>query len=224
VLPKPTLLVVLPLVFPASIAFAKEEPPTAPASPPPVEVGPQPGSERAAPQDDTIPRRVFGLGTALGGGAGAVSVSATGSTATSGVLPLIMLPTVEAQIFIPDTDGFSVDVSLPLTNIIIASVALQGVFFQLDGFFNFNPGGQNVRLVAGPGIGFGAFSYSDVSFGSIRLLGEIGFEALTNEQGFSFKLLARPYFEAYLGELTEGTTSVGGGGLGLLSFSGNYVE
>jgi hypothetical protein len=56
------------------------------------------------------------------------------------------------------------------------------------------------------------------------VLGEIGFEALTNEQGFSFKLLARPYFEGYLGELTAGTTSIGGGGLGLLSFSGNYVE
>ena len=202
-----------------SVAFARQvsAQEAAPAD------APQPAVATIPTVEAPINRRIFGIGVGVGGGVGAVSVTSTGSTA-SGVVPLLYLPTIETQFFIPDTDGFSVDVSIPITNIVIASAALEGLWLETDAFFNFGPGGQNVRLVAGPGLGFNAFVYRDQSFGGLRLLGEIGFEALTDGQGFSFKLLARPFFEVFMGDLIGDASAVGGGATALISFSGNYVE
>lgn len=199
-------------------AYAQEVAPMVPDDAPPP---PRPRDDRE--DDAPIRQRVFGLGTGIGAGFGAVSVTSTGSS-VSGVAPLITLPTIEAQIFIPDTDQFSIDLSLPITNMIIASVALEGVYVQMDAFFNFNPGERNIRLVAGPGIGFDAVSYGSYSYGGIRGLGVVGLEVLTDEQGFSFKVLARPYFEVYLGSLVGDASAFGGGATAMLSFSGNVVE
>jgi hypothetical protein len=213
---------------PKSAVFAQipGDPPAEPA-PPAEPVAERPAVKAEPPAaplaEPPLNKRIFGLGVGAGGGVGAVSVSSTGSTA-SGIVPLIYLPTVEAQFFIPDTDGFSVDVSIPITNIAIASAALEGLWLETDAFFNFGPGGQNVRLVAGPGLGFNAFIYQDTSFGGIRILGEVGLEALTDGQGFSFKLLARPFFEVFMGDLIGDASAVGGGATAVISFSGNYVE
>ncbi|MBL8739898.1 MAG: hypothetical protein JNK04_02355 [Myxococcales bacterium] len=217
------LPITLAALAPVSMAHAQVagDPPAeaveaAPVAPPETKPAEPPAEEKTN-------QRVFGLGVGAGGGVGAVSVTSTGSTAT-GVVPLIYLPTIETQIFIPDTDGFSIDISVPITTIVIGSIGLEGLWLETDAFFNFGPGGQNVRLVAGPGIGFNAFSYQDTSFGGIRFLGELGFEALTNGQGFSFKLLARPFFEVFMGDLLSNASAIGGGATALISFSGNYVQ
>jgi hypothetical protein len=163
------------------------------------------------------PQRVFGLGTAFGGGvSAATAVSSTGYQ-KSLVGPALLLPTTEFQFFFPRE--YSLDVVVPLTNIIIVSKAVGGFAFTMDAFFNMNIGQGTERFVFGPGLGFSALASDGGSAGTLRLPAQIGLEVLTEKRGFGFKILARPWAE--FGSGSAGT-AVGGGLLGALVFS-TYV-
>jgi len=179
-------------------------------------------------QDDDVspdpprPARIFGAGTALGGGVAAYTVAgSTGSTSVSGVSPALLLPSLEIQGFLPDE--YSIDVSIPLTNIIIIAAATDIFLWNTDFFFNFNFGDDGIRGIVGPGVGFSVASLSGSTAGSFRLPAELGVEFLTAQSGFGFKMMARPYAEF---AFAQGSTArgVGGGVLGVISFTGYVTE
>lgn len=164
-------------------------------------------------------RRNVGLGTAFGGGVVAAGAfSPTGSLGT-GVLPAVMLPTFELQFFIDHK--YSIDLTIPVTNIVIASAVLESFAFSTDAFFNFNIGTGNARMILGPGLGFSFIAGSQNAIGSIRVPAEIGLELITNNEAFGFKIMARPWVEFVP---TSNTSIVGGGAIGLLGLSGYITE
>ncbi len=163
---------------------------------------------------DSRPKRVFGIGTAVGGGFAATTVTSS-SRSDSSLGPALLLPTLELQFF--TSGGSSIDITMPLTNMILVSNALEGVVVTADVFFNFNVGKGSTRLVIGPGVGFSIVAVDRGSAGSFRLPAELGFEVLNKKQSFGFKLLARPWFEIASGSRASAT---GGGLLGALVFSG----
>jgi hypothetical protein len=176
-----------------------------------------PGGEE---EDDP---RVFGLGSAFGAGIQAVTlVGLGGSNAKTGILPAVDLPTLEFRYFLKPQD-WTIDVSIPLTNMIIVSAATHGFYFNADAYLNFNVGKGSLRLTAGPGIGLdvlavGSSGGSGAAFG-IKVLGEVGFEALSSGRHFGFQLLARPFVEFVP---AGGIGAVGGGALLMFDFMG-YV-
>lgn len=199
------------LATPALAQDAPVTPPAQPASPPP-QVAPAPAQQPGL-------HRNFGFGTAFGAGVVAAGAfSPTGSIST-GVLPAVMLPTFEAQFFIDHK--YSIDVSIPVTNIVIASAVLESFVYATDVFFNFNVGTGNARMVIGPGLGFSFIASGSNAIGSIRIPAEIGLEAITNNEAFGFKVLARPWVEFVP---TRESSVVGGGALLLLGFSGYLTD
>lgn len=155
-------------------------------------------------------RRVFGIGTAFGGGAAATTIS---SSSNSGVSPALLLPTLEVQFF--TSREYSIDVTIPLANMVLVSEALGGFIFTTDTFFNVNVGSGSARLVAGPGLGFSFAVLPRGSAGSFRLPAEVGLEVLNKKRSFGFKLLARPWAEFASGSAASG---IGGGVLGMIGF------
>jgi hypothetical protein len=165
------------------------------------------------------PQRLFGIGTALGGGFDVMSVTSPRGTAST-LTPALMVGTLELQFFMPR--GYSIDVSSPILNEILASQSVHGAVFQTDAFFNFNAGRGAFRLIAGPGLGFMVAGLPSKSgetqtAGWIRIPAEIGVEVLTPGRGFGFKVLGRPYVEVGFGSGNE--RGVGGGMLALMAFS-----
>ena len=165
---------------------------------------------------DSRPKRVFGFGTAVGGGFAATTVTSSSRSASS-VGPALLLPTLEMQIF--TSGGSSFDITIPITNMILVSNALEGVVVSADVMFNANSGKGSTRLVIGPGLGFSIVAVDHGTAGSFRIPAQLGFEVLNKRQSFGFKLLARPWLELASG---SEASAVGGGMLGVLVFSG-YV-
>jgi hypothetical protein len=173
----------------------------------------------SAVADDLPRQRVVGLGSAAGGGFAAVTLtSATGaSTNASSLLPAAMLPTLEGQIFLGRRE-WSIDVTVPLTNMIVVSGVVGGFFFQTDAFFNFNLGSGVARFIVGPGLGVSVVAAKSVNGAAFRVPAELGIELLLANKHIGIKLLARPYVE-FAGGTAQ---AVGGGVIGLLGLSG-YV-
>lgn len=179
------------------------------------------GAPAAAHADDlppedwesAAPQRTFGFGTAFGGGFSAATSNSGSGSGTVG--PALLFPTLELQGFFKKE--YSLDITMPITNMIIVSNAVRGFLFNIDAFFNANVGKGTERLVIGPGLGFAVLSSSSGSAGTLRLPAQLGFELLSRKRGFGFKLLARPWAEFAFG---TGGTAVGGGLLGALVFSG----
>src|SRR5689334_8609284 len=74
--------------------------------------------------------RTFGVGSAFGGGVlGASFVGFGGSNSSTGVLPAIYLPTLELRYFLHPQD-WSIDLTVPITNIAIISAASHAFYFQ----------------------------------------------------------------------------------------------
>lgn len=156
------------------------------------------------------PKRSFGVGTAFGGGYAAVSVvSSTGSTESGGNLALL-LPTLELQFF--TRRGHSIDISVPISNLLIVSAVTEGFFFMSDVFYNFNMGNGQAQLLLGPGLGLSMGSVSGAFAMSFRVPATIGVEFLTRARGFGFKIMLRPYVEFAVGEGSGSTASAVGGG------------
>lgn len=169
--------------------------------------------------DDPARHRIVGIGSGIGGGFAAVTLTGpAGSTSTtSTTLPAFMLPTLEGQVFLTKHE-WSIDLTIPLTNILVVSGVVGGFFFQADAFFNANFGRGLVRFVAGPGLGFTAVSARSVSGAAFRAPAELGIELLLADKRLGIKLLARPWVEFARGAVH----TVGGGVIGLLTVSG-YV-
>lgn len=156
----------------------------------------------------TLPKkeRSVGFGTAFGGG-----FAAAGDEKA----PALLLPTLELQIFTPRE--FSIDLTLPVFNMVLGSALTKGMVLGADMFFNVNAGSGRARFVAGPGIGFAYASVGNITVTAVKLPAQIGFEVLSKKRTFGFKLLARPWVEFAQGDSASG---VGGGLLGALVFSG----
>lgn len=161
--------------------------------------------------------RVFGAGTAFGGGFVGASMG-TGTTGETVLLgPALFLPTLELQAFLPHE--YSIDISVPITNIAVVS-AIRGAFlWSNDVFVNFNIGTGNARGIVGPGLGFAVASSSGGAIGSFRVPAELGLEILTNNEAFGFKIMVRPWME--FGSNSD-IGGIGGGAVALLGFSGYH--
>ncbi len=166
--------------------------------------------------------RSWGVGSTLGGGFTASSTVGSTSSA-SGIAPGLVLPTLDARAFL--RSGYSIDLSIPLVNLVWTSILLRGFAWSTDVFFNFNVGQGSVRFLGGPGIGFSAIGGSvyGTTFGgaSLRLPGVVGLEVLTAGRGFGFQIMMRPWMEfAVAGASTATGGAVGGGMMFLIGFFG----
>ena len=189
-----------------------------PDKPPPDEPA-RPVSRGPTPRE-----RIIGFGTAIGGGVQTLtSVSSTGSTSTTNlgdVTGALMLPSLEVQVFLPRE--YSIDLSVPLTTMILVSAIAKGYYLSADLMFNINAGSGATRFLLGPGIGFTAAKFSAGTLSTptmalVRVPGQIGVEWLNKKRNFGFKLMARPWLDI---APSATTNAVGGGVLGLIEFSG----
>jgi hypothetical protein len=155
-----------------------------------------------APPTLAAPERSWGLGTAFGAGVAAVAVN-LGGTKYGGVGLALELPTVELQFF--TRSGSSIDLSLPLTNMIVVGALSNAFVLELTGYYNYNLGTGGVRFLLGPGLGFSVAAANGTAGGG-KLAGVLGVEFLTRGRHFGFKLMTRP-FVGYAG---------GGGGSGVV--------
>lgn len=150
--------------------------------------------------------RTFGIGTAVGGGVFGMSLLPSqyqpgGRTTASGAVG--RLPSIEARFF--TSGGMSVDVSVPLGDMLSRLAQGLGFMFDADAFLNFNvvvtPG---VHLMVGPGVGFsaGQFAtsttsggYGPVTYpgGAARLEMQAGAEFVTADGHLGIGLMARPH-------------------------------
>jgi hypothetical protein len=185
------------------------------ASDPDLAPGGEPPSSDVAEPEGFLGRRhrVFGFGTAFGGGFAAASTLSGSSTHV--VSPAFLLPTLELQAFLPRE--YSIDLVVPVASMILSSAVLGGTVVNMDAYFNANIGDGKMRCVIGPGIGFSYLDIHGQSAASVRFPAQLGFEALSKSRGFGFKLLARPWAEVASG---SSASAVGGGLLGVLVFSG----
>lgn len=174
----------------------------------------------AAQAQVTAPQRSFGLGTTLAGvGVGAYKVLGAPGASSGGAGLGLLLPTLDGQIFFGDE--LSIDLSIPLTNMIISSVDSSGFIFQLDAMFNLNAGRGGVRLIAGPGLGFTVAEQSGVTAGGIRVPAQLGVEFLSAGRGVGFKVAVRPWIEfAFASSGSVSASGVGGGALLVLGLAG----
>ena len=173
----------------------------------------------AADASAAEPERVFGLGSAGGGGVGAVALgTSNGRLSTSSVVNAIAkLPTLEAQLFL-GRRGWSIDVTVPITNMLVVSGVVGGFYFNLDDLFDLNLGRGAWRMVLGPGLGTSVVVVREASGASLRVPAEVGLEWLTPGRSFGIKLMARPWFE-----VAGGAAQTYGGGFTLLLGLSGYI-
>lgn len=178
----------------------------------------------AVPPLVLVPQRQWGLGSTLGGGAVFASlIATTGSARASSVSPALLLPSFDARIFL--RSGHSIDISVPILNVLLLSALNGGFVFSADAYYNINSGTGNIRLLAGAGLGFTALALSGggttIAGGSIRIPAMIGVEFMTAAQGFGFQLALRPFAElAFAGAASISGSAVGGGVLFVIGFFG----
>ncbi|HTJ84400.1 MAG TPA: hypothetical protein VL400_21930 [Polyangiaceae bacterium] len=165
--------------------------------------------------------RVFGIGTALGAGVATDSVGFNFDDPIPDDLRYaVELPTLELQGFLPNE--WSIDLSLPVTNMIVGKAATDVFTWRSDVFLNFNLGSGIVRGILGPGIGFAIIVGNSISTGTLRLPAELGVEINDSDEDFGFKIMARPWLE-FLPDV-RGTDPVGAGVVGLVGFSGYFKK
>lgn len=160
---------------------------------------------RKAAEPPRLGRRTVGLGLATGGGV-------LGGRLTESFNPSLWpeawavgrLPSVEARVFL--VNGMSVDVSLPLGDILVRLAGSRLFVFVADAFWNFNlPVSPGVHLLLGPGVGFSAGEYSASTIsgfpgapafgGEVRVEMRAGAEFLTAGGHLGITLTARPHMD-----------------------------
>jgi hypothetical protein len=164
--------------------------------------------------------RVVGVGSAVGLGFGAVTLtSQTVATSASSVTTAVLPHTIEGQIFVNRRD-WSIDLTIPLTNVIVVSGIVGGFFFQMDSFFAFNFGRGVVHGFIGPGLGFTAVSAKGFGGASLRVPAEGGIEFVVLKNHLAIRALARPWIEFAGGS----AQTVGGGIVGLVGVTGYFTR
>jgi len=136
--------------------------------------------------------RTFGVGT--GGGFGWVAVTATsGGSTASGSTTAPSYPSLELQFF--NDKGGSVDVSLPVGNIIDAAangnLTIGAAVFYTPEFST-----GSVRGIVSPGLRFGYASQGGASAMLVDVGLRAGVEFLTEERRVGLKLLCVPALDA----------------------------
>lgn len=186
-------------------------------------------------QEPAIPLRVWGLGTAIGGGWGDVtgidqckSIPSNQPPCWATLIsphPRFLYPTLEVRVF--TRNGDSVNLSIPVFNMLIAGFADGISSFGTDVFYNFNFGRGVARFFVGPGIGFNMTagvplnSNARYSTGTVRLGGLAGVEFVTPGHHFGFQIRVRPWMQGSFGSIGgEPATGFGGGVFGELVFMG----
>ena len=228
-----------------SVAFAQEPTPEVPPPPEAAELKPAPpplieappparqpsatraGTEGRATEDPTswsapprklaVPRRTFGVGFGFGGGYSVGVLTGLGSSSSFGG-PSLLLPTLELHAFLEN--GQSVDLSIPLINSVVSSLALGGFVAGIDGFYNFNIGSEQVRFLCGPGLGLGLAFAQGVSVIDFKVPVVLGVEFLTEGRIFGFGLQARPFVDlAIASRYGSSFGGFGGGFMGVLALN-----
>lgn len=169
----------------------------------------------ASAQPLPAPHRRYGIGSAIG--AGYLGGSATGGSfaGTVGVL----LPTMELRFF--NRRGGSVDLSVPISNTLVAGAFARIFAWSTDVYYNFNLGPGRVRFLAAPGLGFAVLAGYGAGGVSLRVPAILGVEFLSPGRGFGFQIRGRPHFEVgYASSGSSSLTAIGGGFMAELAFIG----
>ena len=142
--------------------------------------------------------RTFGWGIGAGGGVQTFFRRTT-------PLGAPLYPAIELQIFPFRHRDWAIDLSFPLWNTILTSVNDHALFLQLDGFFDFNVGENNVRFLVGPGLGADVRHDLNLS-GGVRFPFEVGAEVLVMKKHLGLRFLARPWTEIVFDDRGGGST------------------
>lgn len=199
-------------------------------------VPPNPNFQRGSyPQEPPVPLRVWGLGTAVGGGYGDVtgiprckSIPAGDAPCMVTLLspsPYFLYPTLEARVF--TRNGDSINLSIPVVETLVKGFVGGLGSFAADVFYNFNFGRGIVRFFVGPGVGFHMTAgvpvgeSARISTGSARLTGLLGVEFVTPDHHFGLQIRMRPWMQATFGSIGgEPANGFGGGVFGEVAFMG----
>ena len=171
--------------------------------------------------EERTPPRSFGLGLGLiGGGFSGFTANRPIGGRSSGGGPALAFGTLEIQGFLTD-DELSLDLTIPVGNMVATSVELDGFVWNSDLFLNFNIGKDVTRFVLGPGLGFSVLSFGDDTAATVRLPAQLGLELLTDRAGAGIKFLARPWAELGFVDVNGSSArELGGGAIALLVVSG----
>jgi hypothetical protein len=160
--------------------------------------------------------REFGAGSALGGGYVQNAELSVASAFPSAVA--LWLPSLELRFFA--ARGHSIDLSLPVANMIVFSALLSSAGFSsavvgADLFYDFNLGSEKTRLLVGPGLGLsGGFSTGGVGV-EVRVPAVVGVELLSDDGRSGVSLQVRPFASFDLGR----SSSPGGGVMVLIALN-----
>lgn len=202
----------------------------APAVAPPPDAAPrayyvEPPTTVIEPGELEAPHRIFGLGTAFGGGiAGAGAYTTSASTGVY-VLPAIELPTLEALIFIDD--HLSIDITIPLWNTIVVAAFAGYVPWATNILLDFSIGDDWVRFIVGPEIGFSfvdygrsyAFQSAQINIGAL-----VGVELLSRGRLFGFRIMSRPAIGIAFTSASSDAVAIGGNALFELALISYFTD
>lgn len=174
----------------------------------------------------TPPRRVFGLGTALGGGiafGGAYALGSGGASIEAYPAPALEIHSLEAMFFFDD--HLSLDISIPLLNTIIIGIASgseQIVPWGTNFLLDFSIGDDWVRFLVGPSVGIGLLAYRSSVFLQINVGAMLGLELLTRGRAFGFRIMTRPQAQFAITSVPSHTIGIGGVAMLELGFIGYF--
>jgi hypothetical protein len=178
-----------------------------------------------------VGHRRFGGGTSFGGGYSRADYDFPKKGDTDPNKPYYwLLPTLEFKLFLADT--FSIDLSVPVTNIATSNALQKYFYFTAEIFADFHPSAphSSVELFVAPGFGVSYAAWKDPDNSAITASGyafhipvRAGLEFNNARRTFSFTIAIRPFFSLVHGG--TGDNGPGGGAfleLGLNAYAVGY--
>lgn len=187
------------------------------------------GEQWVEVREGPIPVRKVGFGTGLGLGFSGKTLSTAEHeivTETYDVPIGFALPTFDLQFFV--APFFSMDLAFSVSGTVGSAIVHQAFYWTQDVFATFHAGAGVARFIGGPGVGYTvAFTQGADSAeqgASLRLPVQLGLEVITADEGFGFKLLARPWLELTQANAQPQETFVSGGFTHLFVLNGYLRE
>ncbi|MCC6750781.1 MAG: hypothetical protein IT371_24200 [Deltaproteobacteria bacterium] len=184
------------------------------------------GHASVAEAQYAVGHRVFGGGTAFGGG------YMRSDFQFPGIEPgrwFPLLPTIELKVFLGDL--VSIDLSVPVVNIAASNALQKHFFFTGEAFVNFHPNAPSTfELFVAPGVGLSYAAWesddgkSKENAWAFHIPVRVGMEFSNARRTFSFTTAVRPFFSLVHGG--SGGNNAGGGvflELGLNAYAVKYT-
>lgn len=144
------------------------------------------------------PQRLWGLGTASGGG---FVLGTHASAATK-------LPSVALALHFHS--GHALELELPLSNIVATSVLAEGFCFASSATFAFNIGRDALRLRLGPGVGLDLLFTAGGTGAEVRLPALLALELLSPRRELGLRVGLRPWVGLTVGSGSDRSTATFG--------------